>query len=193
MAIACNGSCRAGGHSIPWPSPAIAPALQAYRPSMNGTRMAWVPCVPWPSPAIAPALQAYRPSLNGTRMAWVPCVPWPSPAIAPALQAYRPSLNGTRMAWVPCVPWPSPAIAPALQAYRPSLAIKNPGACTPGLSIQTLTLLSSGDAWSPGRSWRALRAGAGGSSSTAHRVRQELPRPSRPRRSGLLSPCRHRR
>jgi hypothetical protein len=90
-------------------------------------------------------------------------------------------------------PWPSPAIAPALQAYRPSMAIKNPGACTPGLSIQTLTLLSSGDAWSPGRSWRALPAVAGGSSSTAHRVRQELPRPSRPRRSELLSPCRHRR
>jgi hypothetical protein len=92
-----------------------------------------------------------------------------------------------------CHPWPSPAIAPALQAYRPSMAIKNPGACTPGLSIQTLTLLSSGDAWSPGRSWRALPAVAGGSSSTAHRVRQELPRPSRPRRSELLSPCRHRR
>jgi hypothetical protein len=35
----------------PWPSPAIAPALQAYRPSMAS--------------ATAPALSAYRPSMRG--------------------------------------------------------------------------------------------------------------------------------
>jgi hypothetical protein len=187
MAIACNCSCivslsrwreRVGVR--------VAHAIHGHRLQLL------LHCLPLP--------------LAGTRMAWVPCVPWPSPAIAPAL--YRPSLNKIRMAWVPSHghrlqlllhcrhtghPWPSPAIAPALQAYRPSMAIKNPGACTPGPSIQTLTLLSSGDAWSPGRSWRALPAVAGGSSSTAHRVRQELPRPSRPRRSELLSPCRHRR
>ena len=167
MAIACNCSCIV---SLSRWRVRVAHAIHGHRLQLL------LHCLPLP--------------LAGEGGA---CHPWPSPAIAPALQAYRPSLNGTRMAWVPCVPWPSPAIAPALQAYRPSMAIKNPGACTPGPSIQTLTLLSSGDAWSPGRSWRALPAVAGGSSSTAHRVRQELPRPSRPRRSELLSPCRHRR
>ncbi len=97
-----------------WSSPAIAPALQAYRPSMASPTTAPALSAYRPSmasPAIAPALPAYRPSMDGIRMAWVPCVPWPSPAIAPALPAYRPSMA-------------SPTTAPALSAYRPSMDIK---------------------------------------------------------------------